>query len=67
MAMEEKMAGLNIDDGKEEVLSLRIDVGSQTVTYELCLGIEELYTYTGASGYWEAFEAKKGNYDFTIK
>ncbi|MBA0793899.1 hypothetical protein Gohar_018278, partial [Gossypium harknessii] len=35
--MEEKMAGLNIDDGKEEVLSLRIDVGSQTVTYELCL------------------------------
>ncbi|MBA0608391.1 hypothetical protein Godav_020620 [Gossypium davidsonii] len=34
MVMEEEMAGLNIDDGKEEVLSLRIDVGSQTVTYE---------------------------------
>ncbi|MBA0707110.1 hypothetical protein Golax_019187 [Gossypium laxum] len=37
MAMEEEMAGLNINDGKEEVLSLQIDVGSQTVTYELCL------------------------------
>ncbi|PPD74403.1 hypothetical protein GOBAR_DD28673 [Gossypium barbadense] len=34
MAVEEKMTGLNIDDGEEEVLNLSSVVGSQNSTYE---------------------------------